>query len=93
MQRLITKGVLEKVVLSRKVLESIHRVIEGDRADGHGVSVGDLDDMDLGPIMMTPQIAQIVWTNVNKLKGLKETGGPRRRCFGPASTCACGRGL
>ena len=68
-------------MLSRKVLESIHRVMEGDRAEEHGVSVRDLHGMELGPIMMTPQIAQKVWTNVNKLKGLKETGGPRRRRY------------
>ena len=47
----------------------------------HGVSVGELPGMDLGAIMMTPQIAQLVWTtfNVNKLKGLKEAGGPERK--------------
>ena len=78
---LISKEVLRKVVLSRKVLESIHRVTERDRAMMHGVSVGELPGMDLGAIMMTPQIAQTVWTNVNKLKGLKETGGPGRQRY------------
>ena len=78
---LISKDILEKVVLSRKVLQSIHRVSEGDRAEEHRVSVGDLQNMDLGPIMMTPQIAQKVWKNVNKLKGLKETRGTGRRRY------------
>ena len=73
---LISNDTLEKVVLSRKVLESMHGVTERDRAEEHGVSVEDLHGMDLGPVMMTPQIAQKVWTNVNKLRGLKETGGP-----------------
>ena len=39
---LISKGISEKVMLSRKVLESIHWVTEGVRAEEHGVSVGDL---------------------------------------------------
>ena len=41
---LVSKEVLRKVVLSRKVLESIriHRVTERDRAKMHGVSVGEL---------------------------------------------------
>ena len=53
----ISKGTLEKVVLSRKVLESIHRVTERDilRAQEQGVSVEDLHAMGLGPVMATPQ--------------------------------------
>ena len=46
----ISKGTLEKVVLSRKVLESIYRVSERGRAQEQGVSVEDLQGIDLGPV-------------------------------------------
>ena len=81
MRSLISKDTLEKVVLSRKVLESIHRVTERAMAHEQGASVEDLHGMDLGPVMMTPQIGQKVWTNVNKLRGLTENGGPGRRRY------------
>ena len=78
---LVTREVelLWKVVLSRK--ESIHRLTDRDRAERHGVSVEELPGMDLEAIMMSPraQIAQQVWKNVNKLKGLKGKGIGRKR--------------
>ena len=51
---------MQRVVLSRKVLESIHRLIDRDRATRQGALVQDLPGMDLQAIMMTPQIAHLV---------------------------------
>ena len=69
------------MVLSRKVLESIHRLTDQDRAMTHGVLVEELPGMDIEAITMTPQIAQRVWQNVNlnKLKGLQGKGVGRTR--------------
>ena len=44
---LITREVLRRVVLSRKVLESIHMQTNQDRAMSLGVSVEELPGMDL----------------------------------------------
>ena len=70
-RKLITREVLRRVVLSKKVLESIHRLTDRDRAMSQGVSVEELPGMDLQAITMTPKIAHLVWQNVNKLKGLQ----------------------
>ena len=81
-RQLITKEVLRKVVLSRKVLESIHRFAAKGRATRQGVSEEELPDMELGAVMMTPHLAQLVWGNdiVKKLGGLtgKHAIGKRR---------------
>ena len=74
-RRMSTKSTMEKVTLSRMVLEGICRVTEKDRADEQGVSVEELQEMKPGPVLMTQGIAQKVWQNVNKLGGLKQTGG------------------
>ena len=70
-RNLINREVLRRVVLSRKVLESIHRLTDQNRAMRQGFLVEELPGMDLQAITMTPKIAQLVWQNVNKLKGLQ----------------------
>ena len=67
----ITREVLRRVVLSRKVLESIHRLTDQDRAVRHEMLVEELPGMNLEAVMMTPKLAQEVWQNVKKLKGLR----------------------
>ena len=57
-------------MLSRKVLQSIYRMMDKVMAMRNGVSVEELPGMDLEPIMTTPRLAHMVWQNVNKLKGL-----------------------
>ena len=75
----ITRETLQRVVLSRQVLQNIYRVTDKDRAMKNGVSVEELEDMDLKAVMMTPGLAQMVWQNVNKLAGLRGKGVGRAR--------------
>ena len=75
----ITRETLQRVVLSRQVLQNIYRVTDKDRVMTTGVSVEELQDMDLEAVMMTPRLAQMVWQNVNKLAGLRGAGVGRAR--------------
>ena len=75
----ITGETLKRVVLSRQVLQSIYRVTDKDRSMQTGVSVEELQDMDLEAIMMTPRLAQMVRQNMNKLAGLGGKGVGRAR--------------
>ena len=45
----------------------------------NGVTVEEVQDMELGPVMMTPRLAAMVWQNVNKRKGLQGRGVGRAR--------------
>ena len=56
----ITRETLQRVVLSRQVLQNIYRVTDKDRAIKNGVSVEELKDMDLEAVMMTPGLASMV---------------------------------
>ena len=65
---------VEGVVLSRQVLKSTLRVRERPRelADSLGLTTGEVWDMELGPVEMTPRLPSEVWRNTNKLAGLVE---------------------
>ena len=76
---LVTREILRRVALSRKVLQSIYRVTDKDRAMKNGVLVEELPGMDLEAVMMTPRLAHLVWKNVNKLQGLRGAGVGRER--------------
>ena len=69
------------MVLPRKALEIIHRFTANDRAMKQGVSEGELPDMELGAVMMTPHLAQLVWGNVKKLGGLTGKHGIGKRRY------------
>ena len=77
----ITRETLWRVVLSRQVLKSVYRVTDRDRAMQNGVSVEQLQDMDLEPIVMKHGLAAMVWQNTNKLAGLTQGGGAGRARF------------
>ena len=68
----ISRMMLPRVVLSREVLKSTLRVRERELADSLGLTTGEVWDMELGPIQMTPRLAAEVWRNKNKLAGLVE---------------------
>ena len=68
----ITRETLWRVVLSRQVLKSVYRVTDRDRAMQNGVSVEQLQGMDLEPVMMTQRLAAMAWQNTNKLAGLSQ---------------------
>ena len=75
-----TRETLQRVVLSRQVLQNIYRATDKDRARQNGVSVEEVKAMDLEAVMMTPRLAAMVCQNVNKLKGLRGKGvGPQGR--------------
>ena len=79
----VTRETLWRVVLSRQVLKSVYRVTDRDRTVQNGVSVEQLQDMDLEPVMMTKRLAAMamVWQNMNKLAGLTQGGGAGRARF------------
>ena len=68
----ISRRMLSRVVLSRQVLKSTLRVRERELADSLGLTTGEVWDMELGPVEMTPGLAAEVWRNTNKLAGLVE---------------------
>lgn len=70
----ITRETLWRMVLSRQVLKSIYRVTDRDIAMQNGVTVEEVQDMELGPVMMTQRLAVMVWQNTNKLAGLAQGG-------------------
>ena len=45
----------------------------------NGVTVKEVQDMELGPVMMTPRLAAMVLQNVNTLQGLRGRGVGRAR--------------
>ena len=77
----ISMRMLSRVVLSRQVLKSTLRVRERELADSLGLTTGEVWDMDLGPVEMTPRLAAEVWRNTNTLAGLVEGDGAGRRRF------------
>ena len=74
----ISRATLSRVVLSRQVLKSIYRVYDRDMAKQWGVTIKEVQDMVLDPVM-TPNLATMVWQNSNKQAGLVEGGGAGRR--------------
>ena len=87
----ISRVTLARVVLSRQVLKSTYRVSEREIAERLGLTTGEVWDMELGAVEMTPKLAMLVWQNTNKLAGLAEGGGAGRqggRGSGHACTCS-----
>ena len=80
-RQLITRKVLQKVVLSRKVLESVHRFTAKGRAMRNDVPDGERPDMEMEAVVMTPHLAHLVWGNVKKLGGLTGNHGVGKRRF------------
>ena len=56
----ITKGTLWRAVLSRQVLKNIYRVTDRDTVMQKGVTVEEVQDMQLAPVI-TPRLAVLVW--------------------------------
>ena len=75
----ITRETLKRAVLARQVLKSIYRVTDKDTAMQNGVTVKEVQDMELGPVMMTPRLAAMVLQNVNTLQGLRGRGMGRAK--------------
>ena len=76
----ISRVTLSRVVLSRQVLKSIYRVYDREMAKQWGVTIKEVQDMVLDPVM-TPNLATMVWQNPNKQAGLVEGGGAGRKRF------------
>ena len=77
----ISRVTLARVVLSRQVLKSTFRVLDREIAEEMGLTMGEVWDMNLGPVEMTPRLAAEVWRNTNNLAGLVEGDGAGRRRF------------